>query len=160
MSIRGLEAMPSHWYARELWIERRHLAMNALASTVILGVSLIASSLSSAQTPPSTTQSKSESPVKGCSELRQRVLSITAKQLGVPIRTLTNESRFVADVGADSLNLCELTMAIEDEFGIEIPDEAAENLTTIQQYLNYLSRRLACRPTPKASPSATRPGPR
>ena len=57
---------------------------------------------------------------------------MTAEQLGVPIRTVKATSRIIADLGGDSLDVCELTMAIEDEFGIEIPDDAAEKLMTVQ----------------------------
>ncbi len=71
------------------------------------------------------------------SDIEQRVKKIVAEQLGVAEADIKNESSFVDDLGADSLDTVELVMALEDEFGIEIPDEQAEKITSVQQAINY-----------------------
>ena len=69
----------------------------------------------------------------------QRVKKIVAEQLGVNESEVNNESSFVNDLGADSLDTVELVMALEEEFGVEIPDEDAEKITTVQQALDYVN---------------------
>ena len=70
--------------------------------------------------------------------IEERVKKIIAEQLGVNENEITNESSFVDDLGADSLDTVELVMALEEEFGTEIPDEDAEKITTIQQAIDYI----------------------
>jgi len=71
--------------------------------------------------------------------IEQRVKKIVAEQLGVNEAEIKNESSFVDDLGADSLDTVELVMALEDEFETEIPDEEAEKITTVQQAIDYVT---------------------
>ncbi|MBW6494415.1 MAG: acyl carrier protein [Burkholderiaceae bacterium] len=71
--------------------------------------------------------------------IEQRVRKIVAEQLGVNEADVKNESAFVDDLGADSLDTVELVMALEDEFETEIPDEDAEKITTVQQAIDYVT---------------------
>ena len=71
--------------------------------------------------------------------IEQRVKKIVAEQLGVAEAEIKNESSFVDDLGADSLDTVELVMALEEEFGTEIPDEDAEKITTVQEAITYVS---------------------
>jgi acyl carrier protein len=68
----------------------------------------------------------------------ERVKGIIIEQLGVKDPELTPEASFVDDLGADSLDTVELVMALEEEFDIEIPDEEAEKITTIQHAIDYI----------------------
>ena len=70
--------------------------------------------------------------------IEQRVKKIVAEQLGVNEADVKNESSFVNDLGADSLDTVELVMALEEEFETEIPDEEAEKITTVQQAVEYI----------------------
>jgi acyl carrier protein len=72
------------------------------------------------------------------STIEERVKKIVVDQLGVSEDEVKNESSFVDDLGADSLDTVELVMALEEEFGTEIPDEAAEKITTVQEAINYI----------------------
>ncbi len=71
------------------------------------------------------------------SDIDARVKKIVAEQLGVAESEVIAEKAFVADLGADSLDTVELVMALEDEFEMEIPDEQAEKITTVQQAIDY-----------------------
>lgn len=73
------------------------------------------------------------------STVDQRVKGIVAEQLGVKEEQVTNDASFVDDLGADSLDTVELVMALEEEFEIEIPDEDAEKITTVQQAVDYIN---------------------
>ncbi len=69
----------------------------------------------------------------------ERVKKIVAEQLGVNEADIKNESSFVDDLGADSLDTVELVMALEEEFECEIPDEEAEKITSVQQAIDYIN---------------------
>ena len=70
--------------------------------------------------------------------IEQRVKKIVAEQLGVNEAEVKNESSFVDDLGADSLDTVELVMALEEEFECEIPDDEAEKITNVQQAIDYV----------------------
>lgn len=67
-----------------------------------------------------------------------KVRGIIVKQLGVKEEEVSLEKSFVDDLGADSLDIVELVMAMEDEFGFEIPDEEAENIRTVGDAVKYI----------------------
>lgn len=70
--------------------------------------------------------------------IEERVKKIIAEQLGVKEEDVKPEASFVEDLGADSLDTVELVMALEEEFDIEIPDEEAEKITTVQSAIDYV----------------------
>ena len=70
-----------------------------------------------------------------------KVKSIIVEQLGVKGEDITPESSFINDLGADSLDTVELVMALEEEFGIEIPDEDAEKITTVGDAIKYIEEK-------------------
>ncbi|MAO06487.1 MAG: acyl carrier protein [Gammaproteobacteria bacterium] len=76
------------------------------------------------------------------SNIEERVKSIVVKQLGVKEEEIKNESKFIDDLGADSLDTVELVMALEEEFETEIPDEEAEKITTVQQAVDYINNNI------------------
>lgn len=73
--------------------------------------------------------------------ISERVKKIVVEQLGVKEEEITNDSSFVDDLGADSLDTVELVMALEEEFEIEIQDDDAEKITTIQQAVDFITAR-------------------
>ncbi|MGQ9869474.1 acyl carrier protein [Leptodesmis sp.] len=77
------------------------------------------------------------------SEIFEKVQKIVAEQLGVDISEVTPQASFANDLGADSLDTVELVMALEEEFEIEIPDEAAEEIATVQAAVDYISNKVA-----------------
>ena len=72
-------------------------------------------------------------------KVEERIKKIVAEQLGVNETEVKNESSFVDDLGADSLDTVELVMALEEEFECEIPDEQAEKIHTVQQAIDYIN---------------------
>jgi len=75
--------------------------------------------------------------------IEERVKEIIVNELGVEPEKVTEEASFVEDLGADSLDTVELVMAFEEEFGIEIPDEDAEQLQTVGDAIRYLKKQQA-----------------
>ena len=73
------------------------------------------------------------------STIEAKVKSIIADQLGVGEDEIKPESSFIEDLGADSLDIVELVMAMEEEFEVEIPDEEAENIKTVGDAINYIN---------------------
>ena len=73
------------------------------------------------------------------SNIETKVKSIIADQLGVGEDEIKPESSFIEDLGADSLDIVELVMAMEEEFEVEIPDEEAENIKTVGDAINYIN---------------------
>ena len=72
------------------------------------------------------------------SNIQERVKKIIIEQLGVSEDEVLEDASFVEDLGADSLDTVELVMALEEEFECEIPDEEAENITTVKQAMDYV----------------------
>ena len=72
------------------------------------------------------------------SDISKRVISIVMEHLGVEKDKVTENSSFIDDLGADSLDIVELVMAFEEEFSIEIPDDAAESITTVKDAISFI----------------------
>jgi acyl carrier protein len=72
------------------------------------------------------------------SDIAERVKKIVVEHLGVEADKVTEKASFVDDLGADSLDTVELVMAFEEEFGCEIPDDAAEKIQTVQDAIDYI----------------------
>lgn len=75
-------------------------------------------------------------------DVAAKVKEIIVQQLGVDADKVTPEASFVDDLGADSLDVVELVMAFEEEFGVEIPDEAAENIATVKDAIEFLKKNM------------------
>ena len=71
--------------------------------------------------------------------VEEKIKNIIVEQLGVSVDEVIPEASFVDDLGADSLDLVELVMVLEEEFGKEIPDEDAEKIQTVQDAINYIT---------------------
>lgn len=74
--------------------------------------------------------------------VEEKVKKIIAEQLGVDEEDITPDSSFIEDLGADSLDTVELVMAFEEEFGIEIADEDAEKILTVQNVVDYIKEKV------------------
>jgi acyl carrier protein len=74
--------------------------------------------------------------------VQDKITEIIVEQLGVKPEEVTPEASFVDDLGADSLDTVELVMALEEEFGIEIPDEDAEKIQTVGDAIRYIDEKL------------------
>ena len=74
------------------------------------------------------------------SAIEERVKKIVVEQLGVKEEEVSSESSFVDDLGADSLDIVELVMALEEAFEIEIPDEDAEKIATVEHAITYINK--------------------
>lgn len=72
----------------------------------------------------------------------EKIVSIISEQLGIKESEITMDSAFVNDLGADSLEIVEMIMALEEEFDMEFPDEEAENIVTVGDAVNYIRERL------------------
>ncbi len=70
--------------------------------------------------------------------IQEKLVNLIAEKLGVEPEEVTPEARFIEDLGADSLDIVELIMDLEDEFEMEIPDEEAEKLSTVGDAINYI----------------------
>ena len=76
-------------------------------------------------------------------EIADKVKEIISTELDVDVAQIKPESDFIQDLGADSLDIVELVMAIEKEFAIEIPDEDAEKISTVRDAIDYISNKVA-----------------
>lgn len=76
------------------------------------------------------------------SDIEQRVKKAVAEQLGLKAEEISNEASFIDDLGADSLDLVELVMSFENDFGITIPDEDSNAITTVQSAIDYVAARI------------------
>ncbi len=79
--------------------------------------------------------------MEGQMALEDRIKEIIVEQLGVSAEEVVPEASFIDDLGADSLDIVELVMALEEEWGLEIPDDDAEKIQTIQDAINYVQER-------------------
>ncbi len=76
-------------------------------------------------------------------DVAEKIKSIIAEQLGVKPEEVTPQASFIEDLGADSLDTVELVMALEEEFGVEIPDEDAEKMATVGDAAKYIEEKVA-----------------
>ena len=74
-------------------------------------------------------------------DVKAKIVKIVADHLGIEEEKVTEEASFIDDLGADSLDTVELVMAFEEKFGIEIPDDAAETIQTVQNAIDYIENK-------------------
>jgi acyl carrier protein len=84
-------------------------------------------------------------------EIFGKVKDLVSKQLSIDEKEITSDASFIEDLGADSLDTVELIMSLEEEFDIEIPDEEAEKIKTVQNVVDYILNHLASGAKEKAS---------
>jgi acyl carrier protein len=77
------------------------------------------------------------------SSIEERVIEIVSENLGVSKESIARQTRFIEDIGADSLDIVELVMELEEEFEITIPDEQAEKIKTVGEAIDYIEREQA-----------------
>ncbi|MFM7203239.1 MAG: acyl carrier protein [Myxococcota bacterium] len=78
-------------------------------------------------------------PASGRTPLEQQVIEVIAAQLGIKAEDIQPSSSFIDDLGADSLDIVELVMGMEEKFGLEIPDQEAEKILTVQDAINHIA---------------------
>ncbi len=78
----------------------------------------------------------------GIAEMKEKILQIIANQLGIDLEEITLEASVTEDLGADSLDVVELIMALEEEFNLEIPDTEAEKIVNVQNIIDYMGSAL------------------
>ncbi|MFH1622288.1 MAG: acyl carrier protein [Candidatus Omnitrophota bacterium] len=78
-------------------------------------------------------------------DVSEKIKSIIAEQLGVKPEEVTPQASFIEDLGADSLDTVELVMALEEEFGVEIPDEDAEKMASVGDAVKYIEEKIAAK---------------
>jgi acyl carrier protein len=103
-------------------------------------------------------QMKTSKPSAGSCSIEGLVKQIAVKQLGVQEKDIELTSRFEQDLGADSLDRCELTMAFEDKFEIEIPDADGQKLTTVGSAVEYITAHVSKSKLAQLCPSKRKPG--
>ncbi len=74
----------------------------------------------------------------GINEMKEKVIDIISNQLGIEKEAITPDAKVIDDLGADSLDVVELVMALEEEFDVEIPDEEAEKIRSVGDIFNYM----------------------
>lgn len=75
------------------------------------------------------------------SEIETRVIKVVAEHMDIDLSEIKLDASFTDDLGADSLDLVEIVMALEEEFDIEIPDENAENITTVKDAIEFITKK-------------------